>query len=240
MSVIVPAVLPASKRELDEKLARYVGLAPSIQIDVIDGVFASPASWPYADGVGEIARLAERGQTLPFLDEFKFELDLMVQNPEEVIGSWIALGASRITIHVESTNYPQRIVSDFKVRYGHDRDFTPDLLSFGFALNIDTDIAVIAPFIDDIDYVQFMGIKRIGRQGEPMDKRIIERITTFRRTYPSKEIQIDGGVSNETAPALLAAGADRLVVGSTLLYAPDLKKEFQYLTDLTQQYGRYT
>ncbi len=238
MSVIVPAVLPASRRELEERLGRYAGLAPSVQIDVIDGTFAAPASWPYADGKAELSRLTEYGH-LPFLDDFKFDIDLMVQDPEKIIGAWIALGASRITVHIESTKNPARIVSDFKTKYGHDRDFAPDLLSFGFAINVETDSNVLEPFIKDIDYVQFMGIARIGKQGEPFDKRVIDRINAFRKKHPEMQIQVDGGVSNETAPALLSAGVDRLVVGSALLYAPDLRKELRYLQDLTEQYGRY-
>jgi ribulose-phosphate 3-epimerase len=239
MSVIVPAVLAASRRELEEKLGRYAGLANAVQIDVIDGVFATPASWPYADGADELARLERRGQALPFLDDFKYDIDLMVRDPEKVIGSWIALGASRITVHIESTNYPARVVQDFKTKYGHDRDFAPDLLSYGFAINIDTDMALLDPFINDIDYVQFMDIKHIGKQGEPFDKRVIPRITEFRKKYPEKEIQVDGGVNNETAPALLSAGVHRLVVGSALLYAGDVRKELEYLQDLTLKYGRY-
>lgn len=239
MSVIVPAVLPASRRELEEKLARYVGLAPIVQIDVIDGVFASPPSWPYVDGVEELTRLAEHGYTLPFLNDFKFDIDLMTRDPEETIGSWIALGASRITVHIESTNYPERIVSVFKKRYGHDRAFAPELLSFGFAIGTETDTAILDPFVGDIDYVQFMGIKRVGKQGEPFVPGVIERIKAFRKKYPDTEIQVDGGVSNESAPKLMRAGVDRLVVGSALLYAPDLRKEFDYLNDLTQRYGTY-
>jgi len=240
MSAIVPAVLAASRHDLEEKLGRYVGLAPAIQIDVIDGEFAAPASWPYADGDTELRRIAMRGQTLPFLDKFKFEVDLMVRDPEKIIGSWIQLGASRITVHIESTNYPARIVADFKQKYGHERDFAPDLLSFGFALGADTNPFVLEPFIDAINYVQFMGIERIGKQGEPFDPKVIDRIKEFRKRHPDMEVQVDGGVNNETAPKLLSAGVDRLVVGSALLYAADLRKELQYLTGLTEQYGRYT
>src|SRR6185437_12060256 len=125
-------------------------------------------------------------------------IDLMVRDPEAVIGSWIELGASRITVHFESTNYPAKIIDDFKTKYGHDRDFAPDLLSFGFAIGAETDPAVLEPFIDEMDYVQFMGIKRIGRQGEPFDKNVIARINAFRKKHPGMEIQVDGGVSNET------------------------------------------
>ncbi len=239
MDVIVPAVLPASYRELEEKLGRYAGLTKTIQIDVIDGVFAAPASWPYADGKDELSRLSSGGRTLPFLDEFRFDIDLMVQDPEAVIGSWIALGASRITVHIESTNYPGKIVDDFKKKYGHDRDFAPDLLSFGFAINVETNTAVLEPYIGDIDYVQFMGVKKIGRQGESFDKSVTEHITAFHKKHPDIEIQVDGGVSNETAPALLSAGVKRLVVGSALLYAPNMRKELEYLKDLTGKYGRY-
>jgi ribulose-phosphate 3-epimerase len=239
MSVIVPAVLPASRRELEEKLGRYAGLVPAIQIDVIDGVFAGPASWPYADGVEELAALAKGGHTLPFLDKFKYDIDLMVKEPEKVIGFWIALGANRITAHIESTNYPEQIIRDLKQKYGHDRNFAPDLLSFGFAINTETHPVILEPFINDIDYVQFMGIDHIGKQGEPFNPKVIDRIREFRAKHPEVKIQVDGGVNNASAPKLLQAGADRLIVGSALLYAPDMRKELAFLNDLTGRYGRY-
>ena len=52
-------------------------------------------------------------------------------------------------------------------------------------------------------------------------------------------IQVDGGVSLESAPVLLQAGVSRLVVGSALWRAPDFNKALQAFNELTQTHGFY-
>lgn len=239
MGVIVPAVLPNSREDLESKLARFVGLVDVVQIDVVDGAFAAPASWPYTGGAQAFTALANAGGSFPHVADFKFEIDLMAGNPEAELGSWISLGASRITIHVESTTYLPRIVSDFNQKYGHERGFAPDLLSFGFAIGTQTDPALLEPFIKDLDYVQFMGIDTIGKQGMAFNPGVIDRIRAFKRKHPDTPVQVDGGVTLETAPALLDAGASRLIVGHALRDAKDLRKALAAFNELTEKYGLY-
>lgn len=241
MGAIVPAVLPKTRIELENTLDRFADIEgiDAVQIDVVDGKFIGPSSWPYADGTKEFAELVNSGTLLPHTGKMRFEVDLMVRDPEQITGAWIAVGASRVTVHAESTTYLPRVVTDLRVKYGHDKDFAPDLLSFGLALGLESDLSLIEPFIPSIDYVQFMGIRRIGRQGEPFDRRVLARIEAFRRRHPDMPIQVDGGVTELTAPALLAAGADRLIVGHDLLQAKDMSAKFKTLTTLAEHYGTY-
>lgn len=238
MGAIIPAILPTSRADLNEKLKRLAGIRSEVQIDIVDGRFIAPATWPYltdtnSEPLSEEDDLAE-------LDPFKFEVDLMVENPEEVIGRWIRAGATRITVHAETTHNLYGVIEEFQTRYGHDKDFAPELLSFGLALNITTDTALIEPFIDTCDYVQFMGIAHIGKQGEPFDERVIPKLHQFHRKYPDMPIQVDGGVSRETAGKLLEAGASRLVVGSALWKAPDIKEELDTFDNLLETHGWYS
>ena len=234
MGIIVPAILPTSRQDLDEKLARLVGLATDVQIDIVDGRFASPASWPYSGGSSELAKGG-----LPEVETLRMEVDLMVSDPELVTGAWIATGATRILAHLESTNYLPRLITDLKVKYGHDKGFAPDLLSFGLALNIATELSMLEPYINDVDYVQFMGIRSIGKQGQAFDTGVLEKIKKFRSLHPDIPVQVDGGVSLASAPLLLAAGVSRLIVGSALWKAPDLKEALDKLNALTQTHGIY-
>lgn len=238
MATIVPAILTSSREDLDAKLAALSGIATEVQVDVVDGVFASPATWPYV-GRDNFNQLFAADGTIPLFEQFRIEVDLMVQKPEEVTGSWLAAGASRILVHLESTSYLKNLVSDMKVKYGHEKGFASDFLSFGFALNVDTDLRRIEPYVEDIDYVQFMGIKTIGKQGEPFAQEVIAKILDCKKRFPDLAIQVDGGVNFETAPFLLAAGVSRLVVGSALWKAPNLKEAYEKLTELTEEYGLY-
>lgn len=235
MAIIVPAILPTSRHDLDEKLARLVGIAQEVQIDIVDGVFASPPTWPYAEAHTEFGDVGE----LPFLDDFHYEMDLMVKDPELLTGSWISAGATRILAHLESTTYLPRLITDLKVKYGHEKGFASDLLSFGLAVNIETSLELLEPYLAETDYVQFMGIKSIGKQGQPFATEVLNKIAVFHGKHPDMPIQVDGGVNLESASLLLGAGVSRLVVGSALWRAPDLRIAYQQFVDLIDSRGLY-
>jgi len=232
MSIVVPAILPTSREELDAALARLVpiGGVETVQIDIVDGRFAKPASWPYAKN---------EEWELPHADRFRYDLDLMVLDPDRLMARLVECGASRITLHVESMISPKQSIATFKKRYGHEAHFTPGLLSLGLALGMSTPLSVIEPFLADIDYVQLMGIANIGRQGERFDPRVLPKIRALRATHKALPIQIDGGVSLESAPLLLAAGATRLVVGSALLRTDNISVAFDALEQLGDRFGTY-
>lgn len=239
MGIIVPAIIPTSRKDLEEKLSRLSGLCEEVQIDIVDGVFAGPATWPYVDDRAEPSRMLAGGGLLPRAGEFRFEIDLMSGDPESVAGVWIGLGASRLTVHSESTRFIPRFLESTNSIYGHDGDFTPGLLLLGLSIGIETDLALIEPYLKKIDYVQFMGIRKIGHQGEPFDVRVLAKIAMFRKRYPTIEIQVDGGITLENAPKLLKAGVKRLVVGSALWKAPDLASRYREFDELTQRHGIY-
>jgi transketolase len=215
-AAIIPAILPSSRRELEEVLRRLSRLPhiAFVQIDVVDGAFASPASWPYAQG-------QDVPDTIPALEGHCFDADLMVEDPERAVEAWLTLGAARVTLHLESLKDPARTLALIKGRYGHDREAGPCPFELGLAVNVATDLALLEPHLPRVDYVQLMGIDTIGRQGEPFDPVVLERVQKLREAHPRLVIQVDGGVTPETAPRLLAAGASRLVVGHAITGAPD-------------------
>lgn len=237
MSVIVPAVLPKSRNELADKLGRLDGLTDSVQVDIVDGKYASPATWPYLEPANSAAIPEE--EMMPYLGHFNFELDLMVQSPGNIAGSWIDRGITRLTIHAESATNLPALVENLNHRYGHAKGFAPGLLSLGLAIGPSTEVSLIEPYLTSADYVQVMGIKNIGRQGEPFDNRALQKIRTLRKKYPDLQIQVDGGVNLSTAPSLLDAGVTRLIVGSALWKAPDLKEELGKFNQLAEEYGLF-
>ena len=233
MGAIIPAILPTSRDDLESKLARLDGLVHAVQVDIVDGRYASPASWPYTEH--DAAGTAE--DFLPYLGHFHFEFDLMVENPGLVAGGWIDHGVNRITLHADRTRDLATVLEKLKVTYGHDKGFAPDLLSLGLAIGIETELALIEPYLDRVDYVQFMGIRTIGRQGEPFDTRIVRKIAAFRQKHADIPIQVDGGVNLSTAPMLLDAGVSRLIIGSGIWKAPDLAEALAKYHELAEEYG---
>jgi ribulose-phosphate 3-epimerase len=237
MSILIPAILPTSHEDLEHKLTALYGLVDNVQIDSVDGRFASPATWPYTES-GEVElTFGTEDHMLPYLGIFTYEIDLMVRDPEKVVGAWINAGVERVVLHAESTNLLAKAIADIQVGFGHAKDFAPGLLSLGIALNVNTDLAIIEPFLDRMDFVQFMGIAEIGKQGQPFDVDILRKIKSFRTRYPELNLQVDGGVSLETAPALLDAGISRLIVGSAIWRSNDIPATIAQFNALLKEHG---
>lgn len=234
MSSIIPAILPKTREALAQALSHLdIEGVETVQLDVVDGRFAVPASWPYSEGADALASLARGNETLPNLGRFSYDLDLMVEDPEPTIGDWLTLGARRLTLHLESMPDALHTLARIKARYGHETGYT-GAFELGLALNIDTDLALLEPCLPLVDYVQLMGIATIGRQSEPFDVRVMAKLKALRAAHPALTLQVDGGVSLETAAELLAAGASRLVVGHALVGAADPARAFTELAALAE------
>lgn len=236
MSLVTPAVLPVSYVDLKEKLALFARMpaVTRVQIDVVDGKFATPASWPYS-APQELRDMLPHGDMLPHLDRIAYEIDLMCFDAIAAAEAWLALGASRLTFHAESTTDLTRLFATAREQFGCGF-ISCGLVSLGLALNVTTELALIEPFLEEIDYVQFMGIATIGRQGQSFDRRVLEKLHVFHDRHPHIALQVDGGVSLDTAQELLTRGVETLVVGSALTRAGDPRAELEKFEALRTVY----
>lgn len=265
MIEIIPAIMPKSLDDLRGKLLLVVPYVSHVQLDIMDGKFVPPKTWPYGGGRNSadtidnsFKKILAEEEGLPMWDQVDFEIDLMVKEPERVVGDWITAGATRLIVHVESTKRLEEIVRQFNEWFAYGEigeegeDFGADESSdestsdsrgeknndsgrdveLGLALDIETDIDTILPHLEDIDFVQFMGISPIGYQGEEFDERVLDKIRAFHNAHPEVVISVDGGVSLETAPALLEAGATRLISGSTLFESENIGATIQEFKNL--------
>jgi ribulose-phosphate 3-epimerase len=229
---VVPAVLPKSFADLTERVELIAPYVDTIQIDVLDGRFVPGVrSWPYLGRGEEFSLLETEDIGLPQWDKVNYEADLMVLEPEKHTEEWVKAGASRIVAHLESLGNPASFIRWFRETYGNPEE-SPVSVELGFAIENDTSLDQLLPFIAEIDFVQLMGIARIGFQGEPFDERVLERITELREEYPDLVISIDGGVNRETAPLLADRGASRLVSGSFLFENPHPGAAVDFLASL--------
>lgn len=232
MGLVVPAVLPSSRDDLREKLSRFASVKyiSRIQIDVVDGRFASPASWPFTAPT-ELQTMLAGGEMLPYLDRIDYEIDLMCVDAERAAGAWLALGAARLTFHAESILNMPTFLASMRKQYG-------DLsAAFGMALNVTTDTSLIEPYLGEMEYVQFMGIGSIGKQGQPFDRRVLDTVRTFHTKHPDMAIQVDGGISLAVAGELITAGITNLIVGSALARTTDVGAEIEKFEALQTPFG---
>lgn len=220
MPEVIPALMPKTLKDIEAQVRRIKGLVKTVQLDVMDGLFVPPKSWPYTfGGEREFGRLIAGDIGFPLWKEMDYEADLMVQNPEKVLSRWIDAGVKRVIVHVESTQKLNDIVkqygSETPSKASHESMSLP-VVELGIALDIKTPNEHIYKHVPHVDFVQFMGISQIGYQGNPFDERVLQKIKDLRSRFKDVTISVDGGVSLETASQLVDAGASRLVSGSAI------------------------
>lgn len=229
MAEIVPAILADNFEDLRVEISQIASLVKTVQIDICDGKFTPKASWPMrANDKASVEGILNEEEGLPFWDRIDFEFDLMVHNAEEHFEFFTRLGAKRIIFHLEAENDLEKFKEFLE---GIDM-YTRENLEIGIAINTTTDISKLDQFISNIDFVQCMGIEHIGMQGEPFDERVLSQIKQLRAKYNELIISVDGSVNEETAPSLIEAGANRLVVGSALWRSLDIRETIKYFENI--------
>lgn len=216
---IIPAILPKNFREIEEKIEQIIGLVPIVQIDICDGKYVPTVTWPYWKEDENFKAIISEERGMPEWEKLNYEFDLMVSDiSEEEIKKWITAGALRIILHIESKEDLNSVI-----------DSISGLVEIGLTVNMDTDIEKIRKYIDKIQYIQVMGIRKAGFQGQNLENASIEKIKEIRKEFPEMIIQVDGGVSIDNAEILKEAGANRLVAGSAIFKSENVFEAYEEL-----------
>jgi len=233
MSEIIPAILTSSFEDIGKKVRDISNVSPWVQVDIVDGIYADNKTWPFLKNDDpDLADLVQEKKSLPEWESVSYEFDLMVDNPRALADTFVMAGASRIIVHYSSFKDEQErsvFLKDFKKKYNLPEPLSVEL---GLAIGTDINIEEILKYKDTIDFVQLMGIDRIGVQGERFNEKTIERVAELRKLIPELVIQVDGGVGEEHIKALIDAGASRLTEGSTIWSAEDPEEEYEHLSNL--------
>jgi len=178
------------------------GKADYIHFDVMDGLF-----------VPRFGLHPEMLQAIRSVTKIPIDVHMMVENPEPYIGAFAEAGADIIAVHAESTRHLHRTLTLIK-KAG---------VKAGVALNPATPLDVLDFILDDIDLVVFMAINPgiVGHKLIPKAMEKIEDIRAKLKDHPHILLQVDGGVTPETAPKMLKAGANMLVCGSSTIFRPE-------------------
>jgi len=223
MADIIPAIMPVDFMDLKEKISLVSGVVPLAQVDVMDGKFVPGKTWPYKDVPDpDFEAILAEDVGFPHWEELDFEVDLMISRSEDVWQDWVKAGAKRIIFHIESLAEPERFLDE--VRKNSVSSDSIFYVEIGLAIDIDTPNEILDAVISKVDFIQCMGIATIGKQGEPFDARVLEKINDLRNKYPDLIISVDGGVSLGTVFSLIEAGANRFVVGSAIFESDNIKE----------------
>ena len=206
---IIPAIMPQTFDDIEELTSLVKHSVATVQLDLMDGKYVPETTWPCIYGTDrDLVSLIAQDIALPFWEDINYELDLMVERPEERLDTWLGIGASRVIFDYASVHDWEKIKAiDIGVR---------NFIEIGLAITIHDDLEHMYPLIDGniVDFIQVMGIAHIGYQGEPFEEESLGIILNLRERYPKLVISVDGGVSLDTLRNLYDAGANRFVSGS--------------------------
>lgn len=209
MPEIIPAILSKSFGEIEDKISFLDTFSPWVHLDVADGKFVPSETWANSDDLETVE------------GKIKIEVHLMVENPEEVFGHWSKV-ADRIYVHPESTKHLDQIID-----YGNGTG-----VSVGLSFRLGTQLSEYGQYLEKVSYVNLLSIDKIGFQGEPFDEMVIIKIEQLKEDYPHITVSVDGGIGEESAPAVVTAGADRLVVGSAFWQSPHMEDFYHQLENI--------
>lgn len=203
MVQIVPSVLPADPARLGAEVTELCRAGVDrIQWDVMDGVFVPNLTF----GPDTIA--AAR----PY-STVGFEAHLMIVNPDPYIEAYVDAGCELIIVHAEACTHLHRTLN--RIRQAGARS--------GVALNPHTPAATVAHVLDQTDLVLAMTVNP-GFGGQAYIPSVEPKIRELRHMINDSglaiELEVDGGITNQTVRGAAAAGADVFISGSWMFKWP--------------------
>ena len=197
--ILSPSILAADFACLGEEVRAAVrGGAEYIHFDVMDGAYVPSISFgmPVLKSVRSVT-------------DRKLDVHLMIMEPERYIEEFVRCGADLITVHLETLQDPERTF----------RMIRSLGVKAGVAINPETSVHTVIPYLSMVDMVLIMTV-RPGFGGQKYLDSCTEKIRIVRDAITQKglstDVEVDGGINDDTLPIVLEAGANVIVMGSSV------------------------
>jgi ribulose-phosphate 3-epimerase len=201
---IAPSILSADFARLGEQVREVEAAgADWIHVDVMDGRFV-----PNITIGPPVVKALRRVTKLPL------DVHLMIVEPEKYVDAFAEAGADTITVHVEACTHLHRTLA-------HIRSLGKRA---GVTLNPSTHESTLAYVLDVTDQILVMSVNP-GFGGQSFLREVLPKVRAIRAMIDARnlpiDLEIDGGITSETAPEAIAAGARVLVAGNAIFGQKD-------------------
>ena len=151
------------------------------------------------------------------VSDMVFDVHLMIREPLKYVEDFAKAGADLLTFHLESDSDPQQTIQAIRSRG----------IKVGIALKPGTPAQQVLPYLDQVDMVLVMTVEP-GFGGQSFRPETMDKLELLHQEILSRglsvDLQVDGGITNETAKVAAAHGANILVAGSALFSQKDYGK----------------
>ena len=206
MKKVLPAILAETPEEFNQKLSVFSTFATEIQIDITDGKFVTTKT---NVNILDLKYFTSRAN---------IEFHLMIDRPEALIGEWIKIGPKRVIVHIEAVIEMENLINVCR----------ENSVEVGLALNPETPLTLIVPWINAVDMIMFLGVHP-GRGGQEFIPDVLDKIKSLRQNFLNVKIGIDGGVKLDNIEELKNSGIDIFVIGSGILKSSDISNTIKEL-----------
>ncbi len=183
-------------RDKIEKLREFLPVGSFVHCDAADGTATYNKTW------------ANPTEWAALRAPYEIEVHLMIEHPERVVEPWVAAGARRFVVHIETvTDDTLADIFDF---------CDPRGVGVALSSNPETTVDRLAPYLKHFPMFQVLAVHP-GVAGQPFLPLSLEKIAWLRREWPHAIIEVDGGINGATARLAKDAGAD-FVVSSSYLF----------------------
>jgi len=209
MSIICPSVTPTttSVDEYRQMLEKVTAFAPRVQIDLMDGEFASPQTISVAD--------------IWWPESVSADIHLMYEHPVDFMEPILSLRPNLVIIHAEAEGELEQFMQHLR----------SNGIKTGVALLQETSVASVAELLKLADHALiFSGT--LGSYGGTADLALLSKVEEIRALHPDIEIGWDGGANMETVETLARGGVDVINVGGAIQRATNPQDVFESLNRL--------
>lgn len=211
---IAPSMLSADFSRMGEEVSKIVAAgADLIHLDVMDGHFT-----PNLTMGPQLIKSIRHYTNLPF------DVHLMITHPQDYIDVFVDAGAEFITFHIEIDFPIQKVIDQIKSRG----------IRAGIALRPSTPISSVEPYLADLDLVLPMSVDP-GFSGQSFMMSTLEKLDRLQQLIRERntdiEIEVDGGITLDTARLVGSRGATILVAGTAIFGSDNVKEAINGLRE---------